>query len=232
VTASASAFSGFDEKHIRPRLGPIFLESPVKKRITPHLIRSHAGLTLVEVLVAITILSILMVGLHQTIDSALSSYREGKNQNTLLNQAHFAMERMVMFIEKAQEIKRPAPNKLEVPERVLDTFINASRTYWANGDGILDADFDSDGLVDEGDGDNKEWIKWDRNKDTFQIIEKMPDRRTADQGDHLAETVICEHVKSLEFTKMASNLVEIQLVLNDGKEEVSLKTRVKARFVP
>jgi hypothetical protein len=43
--------------------------------------------------------------------------------------------------------------------------------------------------------------------------------------------VLCEHVTTFSCTLLAPNLVEIQLTVNDGKNEVSLKTRVKAIFV-
>jgi hypothetical protein len=59
----------------------------------------------------------------------------------------------------------------------------------------------------------------------------MPDYSTAALDDFMAMKVLCEHVSSFTCNLLATNLVEIQLTLNRGNEEVSLKTRARAMYV-
>jgi hypothetical protein len=139
---------------------------------------------------------------------------------------------MVMFVQETGEIKVPAADKLEVAERLLDTYDNTTRAYVLAGDGSVDADFDADGLVDEGGGDTQELVKFHLNKSMEQLIEKMPDRSSAGEGSYLSDNVLCEHVTMFKCKKLTSKLVEIELGLRDGRSEVSLRTRVKARLAP
>lgn len=197
-------------------------------------LKNKSGFTLLELLVSITILGIIMVGLHQVVGTALSAYGNTKNKQELLAQARFAMERMVMFVQEADDIDIPAGEQLKVTERVLDTYKNSDYTYMPGGDGYLDADFDSDGLVNEGGGDLSEFIDFKLNKgdsSNWKLVEEMPDYSTSPQGDIMAQQVICEHVTDFTLTLVAANLVEIKLILNNGKSEVSLTTRVKAMNV-
>ena len=195
-------------------------------------IHDTSGLTLVELLVTTAILGIVVLSLHQIMSTSLSAYIDTTSKQDLLTQARYAMERMVMFAQETGEIKVPAGDKLEVPERVLDTYDNTTRAYVLAGDGFVDADFDADGLVDEGDGDTQELVKFHLIKGSEQLIEKMPDRSSASEGSYLAENVLCEHVTRFKCKKLTSKLAEIELTLRDGRSEVSLKTRVKARFAP
>lgn len=193
--------------------------------------KNQSGLTLFELLIAVALLGLIMSGFYHLMSTALATYEyTGKNQE-LLAQARFAVERVVMFGQEAKEIKRPAGDKLEFPERVLDTYDNATHAYLVDGDGILDADRDADGLVDEGDGDNKEFVKFHLDKNAELLIEKLPDYSTADEGDYRPDTVLCEHVTFFKVDKLSADLAQIQLTLKSGQSEVSLKTRVKARFV-
>jgi len=195
-------------------------------------IHDTSGLSLVELLVTTAILGIVVVSLHQVMSTSLSAYIDTTSKQDLLTQARYAMERMVMFVQEAGEIKVPAADKLEVPERLLDTYDNTTRAYVLAGDGFVDADFDADGLVDEGSGDTQELVKFHINKGMEQLIEKMPDRSNAGEGSYLADKVLCEHVSMFKCKKLTSKLVEIELGLRDGSSEVSLRTRVKARFAP
>ncbi|MBW1995530.1 MAG: hypothetical protein JRI77_13950, partial [Deltaproteobacteria bacterium] len=65
----------------------------------------------------------------------------------------------------------------------------------------------------------------------WKIEEKRPDYSTPETDDTLEKEVICEHVTDFTCTLLSSNLVEIKLALNDGINEVSLKTRVKAMYI-
>jgi len=113
----------------------------------------QSGLTLLELLVAVAIFSIIAGGLYQVLDHTLASYAATSSRQDLLSQANWAMERMVMFVQVSDEIVNPAntaTQELTVSERVLDTYDNLSGAYLIDGDGILDADNDADGLVNEG----------------------------------------------------------------------------------
>ena len=197
-------------------------------------LNNNSGFTLLELLVSITILGIIMVGLHQVVGTAISAYDHTKNKQDLLAQARFAMERMVMFVQEADDIDIPSGEQLKVTERVLDTYKNSDQTYMPGGDGYLDADYDSDGIVNEGAGDLSEFIDFKLDKgdsSNWKLVEEMPDYSTGAQGDTMAEQVLCEHVTDFTLTLMGPNLVQIQLILDDGESGVSLMTRARAMYV-
>jgi type II secretion system protein J len=197
--------------------------------------KPQSGLTLLELLVAIAIFSILVGGLYQVLDHTLATYETTRNQQNLLSQARYAMERMVMFVQATDEIVRPAGSatqELTVSERVLDTYDNLSGAYWIDGDGILDADNDADGLVNEGQKDRVEYIAF--RLDTgmagnWKLVERRPDYRTADTADQTEWTVICEHVTDFSCRRLTAGMVEIKLTLKNDSDQVNLKTRAKAR---
>jgi len=198
-------------------------------------LNNNSGLTLLELLVSITILGIIMVGLHQVVSTALSAYGHIKNKQELLAQARFAMERMVMFVQEADTIDIPQADRLDLTERVLDTYKNSDHSYMLEGDGYLDADKDGDGIVNEGGPeDPKEYLSFKLNtsvQGNWKLEEKMPDYSTEDTEDHITEQVLCEHVTDFTCTLLGTSLVEIQLTLDDGESGVSLMTRVKAMNV-
>ncbi|CAB1066035.1 hypothetical protein D1BOALGB6SA_10834 [Olavius sp. associated proteobacterium Delta 1] len=202
-----------------------------------HEQKRHSGLTLLELLVAIAIFSIIVGGLYQVMDHTLSAYETTRNQQNLLSQARFAMERMVMFVQASDEIVYPVNSsvqELTVSERVLDTYDNLSRAYLIDGDGILDADNDADGLVNEGQADMAEHISFrldTSNADNWKLIERRPDYRTADTADQTQWYVISEHVIDFACRRFSAGMVEIRLVLKKNDTEVNLKTRAKARNV-
>jgi prepilin-type N-terminal cleavage/methylation domain-containing protein len=196
----------------------------------------NSGFTLLELLISIAILSVIMIGLHQAMGTALSAYRQTTDRQELLARARYAMERMVLFVQETDQIQIPAADNLVLNERVLDTYDNDTNGYIAEGDGYLDADNDHDGVVNEG-GVNEDPVdpisfsldKSDPNN--WKLQEQMPDYGSSILDDFLATKVLCEHVTTFSCTLLAPNLVEIQLTVNDGKNEVSLKTRVKTIFV-
>jgi len=200
--------------------------------------RKHqSGLTLLELLVAIAIFSIIVGGLYQVLDHTLAAYDTTRTQQNLLSQARYAMERMVLFVQVTDEIQNPAGSaipELTVSERILDTYDNLSGAYRIDGDGLLDADNDADGLVNEGQQDVAEYISFKLDKsmaDNWKLVERRPDYRTADTADLTQWTVICEHVTAFACRRLTAGMVEIDLTLKNDSAQVNLKTRAKARNV-
>jgi prepilin-type N-terminal cleavage/methylation domain-containing protein len=200
--------------------------------------RKHqSGLTLLELLVSITIFSIIVGGLYQVLDHTLATYETTRNQQNLLSQARYGMERMVMFVQASDEIVTPADSAtqtLTVSERVLNTYNNQTLAYLIDGDEFLDADNDADGLVNEGPEDLAEYISFRLDKsiaDNWKLVERRPDYSTADSADTTQWSVICEHVIDFACRRFSTGMVEISLSLKDGNAQVNLKTRAKARHV-
>lgn len=198
-------------------------------------IHDKSGFTLLELVISVAILSIIMIGLHQAMGTALSAHRQAQDEQELLVRARYAMERMVMFVQETDQIDVPSVDKLVMSERLLDTYDNQSFAYEPDGDGYLDADNDHNGLVNEGSiEDPPDPITFDLDKSdgsNWKLQEQMPDYSTSTIDDFAATRVLCEHVTSFQCSLLASGLVEIQLTLDDGKNEVTLRTRVKAIYV-
>jgi prepilin-type N-terminal cleavage/methylation domain-containing protein len=198
--------------------------------------RQH-GMTLLELLAAIAIFSIIVGGLYQVLNHTLAAYETTSTRQDLLSQAGYAVERMVMFVQASDEIVNPAnaaTRELTVSERVLDTYDNLSGAYLIDGDGILDADNDADGLVNEGQQDMAEYISFMLDTsvaDNWKLVERRPDYRTADTADQTQWHVICEHVVDFACRRVGADMVEINLTVKNDDARVNLKTRAKARNV-
>lgn len=204
------------------------------------MLKNKSGFTLLELLISITILGIIVTGLYQALSTAMSGYDATKEKQYLLAQARYTMERMVMFVQGSDTISLPDSESevefLKVSERVLDTYNNSSHVYAVDGDGILDADNDADNLVNNNitTTDPPELITFDLNKTdagNWKLMEQVPDYDTGALDDFTAKKEICEHVTAFGCKRMAANLVEIRLTLNNGISEVSLKTRARARWI-
>jgi len=197
-------------------------------------------------LITIAILSIVITGLQQVIVGGMTAYETVKEKQELQNQAQFAMERMVMFVQESDGIASPDgasdQEVLQVSERVMDTY-NSTQAYDVDGDGTLDADNDNDGTIneDESSPDPPDYVIFDLDKtdaDNWKLQEKMPDYSTSNLTDYRATRVLCENVTTFSNnlvrkneTEFFTELVEIQLTLNDGINEVSFKTRARARMI-
>ena len=194
-----------------------------------------AGFTLLELLISIAILSVIMIGLHQVMGSALSAHHQTTEKNELLAQARYAVERMVMFVQETDQIEVVSADTLVVNERLIDTYDNENHTYKAEGDGYLDADNNRNGLVNEGTvEDPPDKITFDLDKtdgNNWKLMEEMPNYETSDLEDPAEKKVLCEHVTTFQCTLLTPNLVEILLTLSNGEHEVSLKTRARGFYV-
>jgi prepilin-type N-terminal cleavage/methylation domain-containing protein len=206
----------------------------VSEKMLPR--HDNSGFTLLELLISMVILSIIMIGLHQAMATALSTHQQTTNRQELLAQARYAMERMVMFAQETDHIEIPAADTLVLNERVLDTYDNETHGYKFEGDGFLDADNDYDGVVNEG-GVNEDPVdpisfSLDKSEpNNWKLQEQMPDYGSPTLDDFLATKVLCEHVTTFSCELLAPNLVEIQLTVNNGEHEVNLKTRVKSMYM-
>ena len=200
-------------------------------------IRNKSGFTLFELLIAVTLLGIIIIGLHQVLATALSSYDIIADKQELLACARQAMERIVMFVEETDYISSHMVGELNkttltVSERVLDTYRNDTHAYVMEGDGIPDADNDSDGLLNE-DGasgsDPREYVEFSLSGSILST--RGPDYSTAVTGDQTDDKILCKNVTVFESDRLSNNLVEVRVALNDGKNAVSLKTLVFARNI-
>lgn len=207
----------------------------------------NAGFSLIELLIVIAIVGIVITGLQQVIVGGLDAYEAVKGKQELENQARYAMERMVMFVQESDEISSPdsasGQEILKVSERVMDIYDNGTLAYDIDGDGALDADNDDDGLINEDAAtpDPPDFMIFDLDKtdaDNWKLQEKMPDYSTATLTDYRTTRVLCEYVTTFSNNLVRKNdleffpnIVEIQLTLNDGVNEVSFKTRAKARLI-
>ena len=194
-----------------------------------------SGFTLLELVISVAILSIIMIGLHQAMETALSAHSSAQEEQELAVRARYAMERMVMFLQETDQVQIPSSDRLIVSERLLDTYDNLNNLYAPEGDGYLDADNDHDYVVNEGGiEDPHDLITFDLDKtdsNNWKLQEQMPRYETSTLGDFVANKVLCEHVTAFQCSLLAPNLVEIQLTLNDGTNEVNLKTRVSPFYV-
>ena len=192
-----------------------------------------SGFTLLELVISVTILAIIMIGLHQAMETALSAHSSMQEDQDLMARARYAMERMVMFVQETDQVEITASDRLKVSERVLDTYDNSNYVYAVEGDGWLDADNDSDGLINEGDvNDPIDPIIFDLDKSdssNWKLQEQIP--RYDSPGSFMPGRVLCENVTNFQCSLLGSSLVEIQLTVNDGDNEVTLKTRVKAMYL-
>jgi len=214
------------------------LNSKSASNLSEKMLRIHdnSGFTLLELLISIAILSIIMIGLHQAMGTALSAHRQTTDRQELLARARYAMERMVMFVQETDQIQIVSVENLVLNERVLDTYDNDTHGYIAEGDGYLDADNDHDGVVNEGgvNDDPADPIGFSLDKtepNNWKLQEQMPDYGSSTLDDSLATKVLCEQVTTFLCTLLTPDLVEIQLTVNDGENEIHLKTRVKTIFV-
>jgi prepilin-type N-terminal cleavage/methylation domain-containing protein len=197
-----------------------------------------AGFTLVELLIGIVIIGMILGGISQLLGQSLSTYNAVQASQDLVPQARYALERMVTFVQESDYIGAPdttvSTKELTVSERLSDQYTNASRVYAVAGDGLPDADSNSDGLINDGGGVPVELITFrldETDATNGRLMEKMPDYGTSQTGDHKAEIIICEYVTAFSCKRLSPGIVEITLTLQKGSATVTLKTTAKSRLV-
>ena len=196
-------------------------------------IYDKSGFTLLELVISVAIMSIIVIGLHQAMGTALSAHSSAQKEQELVARARYGLERIVMFVQETDQVEITASDRLMVNERMLDTYDNSTYVYAPKGDGLLDADNDSDGLVNEGGvEDPPDPIIFDLDKsdiNNWRLREQMP--KYDAPGSFMPGRVLCDNVTNFQCSLLGPSLVEIQLTLNDGKNEVTFKTRVKAMYL-
>ena len=193
---------------------------------------ARSGVTLVELLIAMAILALVAVGLRQVVGAAVSSFSAARKGQDLLANGRFAMERIAFFAQESEGFVIPASNTLQVVERVLDVYDNTTHAYAPAGDGLLDADNDSNRRVNADIlFDPPEYVIFTHDSLNNVLRESLPNYSTALLNDQSDAVTICEFVKNVTFSLLATNLVQIEMTLNDGQNEVVLQTRAKARMV-
>ena len=197
-----------------------------------------AGFTLVELLIGIVIIGMILGGISQLLGHILSTYQAAQASQASVPEARYALERMVMFVQETDQITVPSTitpeTKLTVSERVSDQYDNSSHAYVAAGDGLLDADNNVNGLINEGGDDPAEFITFELDKTdagNWKLTEQMPNYSTADTNDFKTKAVICEHVQAFSCRRLAPGIVEIILTLQKGSATFTLKTTAKSRWV-
>ena len=138
-----------------------------------NIYKSERGLTLVELLISIAIISIITGALAQLTGGALDSWRDSKSKGDLLNTAQIVMERMVSKVRDTSWVLIPLkisdptdpgyPTSSYFPRDILavsgnidndnDGLVDEDPGTDTTGDfyaGIMGIDDDNDGLTDEG----------------------------------------------------------------------------------
>jgi len=196
------------------------------ERVWPGALHTH-GFTLVELVVAVTILGIMVTSLQLVLGQSLRVHRETRERIKMVNQARFAMDRMAMLINETGKILNltiqvPA-SSLIIEERTMDT--DSNDIIDANNDGI-------GGINDDPEGADKvDEIKFhldDSDANNKKLVEILPDYSTPYPHALLESRVLCEYVDEFTCTLESATLVKIKLILKDGINLVQLNTRAIA----
>jgi prepilin-type N-terminal cleavage/methylation domain-containing protein len=138
-----------------------------------NIFKSPKGLTLIELMISIAIVSLISVVLAEMVGGALDSWRYGREKAELLSEARLAMERMVLKVRTTTWVLMPLmisdpddpgyPTSSYYPRDILavsgmidndnDGLADEdpySDIDWNNKSGIKGIDDDNDGLHDNG----------------------------------------------------------------------------------
>jgi len=200
------------------------------------------GFTLVELLIGIAVMGVIVGALYQVIGVALSSYHAADDRQVLVPQARYALERMVMFVQESDQILTPpatdSTEVLAVTERISNQYDNSTHQYNAAGDAFLDADNDSNGLINDKSQNPSNYITFTIDPANSRLMEQIPDYSKSLTSDSMPKTrIICENVQSFSCRRLltpsgaVSGRVEITLKLKQGNATVTLQTTAKARWV-
>ena len=205
---------------------------PAAAAVSPAL-NAQSGVTLVDLLMALIALGILLTGLGQVLHGVLQAKDISRAHQQAAGQGRYALTRIQQFVEVSDTLQSPSDatpvETLSVSERLLDTVDNL--TLAAGADGHRDADWDADGLINEGGGDAPEYVTFALDKSdaaNWKLTEQLPDYSTTNASDLLAPRTLCEHVTGFTAARLSPAVVEIELTLAAGTESVTIKTRARA----
>lgn len=198
-----------------------------------------SGLSLIELLISVAILSMVAAAFAGLVRVSTGSYAAAAAQQELVADARFAMERMVAFVQACDAVRNPAGTQqvLSVTERYLDMFYNDSHYYAGSGDNLLDADNDGDGAVNNDPAtDPPEYVTFFLSPTAgaaggADLTERFPDYSTSWPSDTVTR-VICENVTAFTCSRVATGTVEIVLQVTRGDLTVELSTRARSRALP
>ncbi len=113
-----------------------------------------AGYTLVELLIAVVIAAMLILGIYSVVGGSLRAREHSREQNDLTRQAQFAMQRMVQAVSRTERLLLPLAENPGTAwsESTRDPGVLAvtlDPTIDRDSDGFADADNDKDGRIDE-----------------------------------------------------------------------------------
>jgi len=132
-------------------------------------LRSSAGFTYIELMLALTLGALVMLGIAGLVQQTLQGRAYAKEKQTLAQEAQFAMQRMARAVGKTRRLMVPTPDRPATTwrEHVREQSVPASppetgslyatavlaitldASVDRNGDGKADADNDGDGRIDE-----------------------------------------------------------------------------------
>ena len=105
------------------------------------------GIGLVDLLVAVALGSIVLLGLNHLLDGALGAYDAGRQRVELARQADYALQRISSMLGGTRRLL--VPLRPEQERDVLAFTLDPTRGSYYNGVWYADADNDRDGKIDE-----------------------------------------------------------------------------------
>ncbi len=124
------------------------------KNINRPVSASSDGYTLIELLLSLTIASLIAAGLGGVVSIALDVRANTAQRNALSRDANFAMQRMVQSVRNTHLLVLPFAENPNTAWSESDRdpgvlAVTLDPTLDSDSDGFMDADNDSDGLIDE-----------------------------------------------------------------------------------
>ena len=116
------------------------------------MIREESGMTLIEVILALAIGSILILGFGRVVRGALDVWYHSRARQELIYQGNFAMERITNAVTKTERLLVPLADNTGTgqDESLRDVLaVTLDPSLDRDNDGFADADNDKDGNVDE-----------------------------------------------------------------------------------
>ena len=207
-----------------------------------NLAQNKKGFTLFELILAVSVLGLIMTSFQQILGQTLSTHKDTQEKLEQVSHARFAMDRIALLINETGFIERPvqgtSEDRLVIEERMMDAYDNLTPTNDSGPDGILDADKNSNNIVnDDTTNDPVDkitiWLDKTTDPDNWKLVEVMPDYRMGGPSDFMPQRILCEKVEVFQVTRGSDaakqqNLVKIKLDLGIGINKLSFTTRAIA----